>query len=235
MVDGFYHVYNRGTDHRIIFQDEQDYKRFIIMLYLCNSTSSINLRDYFDEGKTLVDMFEVQQGERIVDIGGYCLMPNHFHLILHERMERGISLFMQKISTGYTMYFNKINKRTGGLFQGKFQAKHADTDEYLKYLFAYVHLNPVKLIDLKWKDKGISDLQKAKEYLETYRYSSYHDFLGKKRTERKILNTNVFPKYFTTERDFEEYIHDWLHYDEKEMEEKLKKESHKIVEGSVQE
>jgi len=235
IIDGYYHIYNRGTDKRITFNDDQDYQRFIALLYLCNSTFAVDLREHFSEGSTFGEIFTLPRGEKIIDIGEYCLMPNHFHLILHERIEGGISLFMQKLSTGYTQYFNKRNKRTGSLFQGRFQAKHADTDEYLKYLFAYVHLNPIKLIDPEWKEKGIVDLKKSKEYLMEYPYSSYYDFLKIKRPERVILNTDAFPEYFKTERDFEEFIHDWLTYNKEFMDEKIDRESSIKVRGSIQE
>lgn len=154
----------------------------------------------------------MDKGAALVDIGAYCLMPNHFHVLIHEKTEGGISLFIQKVSTGYTMYFNKKYQRSGALFQGRFKAKHADTDEYLKYLFSYIHLNPVKLIEPEWKEKGIIDQKKAKEYLNKYPYSSYHDFIGKIRSERVILNREAFPEYFETKHDFEDCLKDWLEY-----------------------
>ncbi len=209
-VEEYYHLYNRGTDKRIIFQDEHDYKRFIVLLYVCNGTSAIDLREHFDEGRTFVDLFNFNRGKRIVDIGAYCLMPNHFHLLVREIQEGGISMFMKKIGTAYSMYFNGRNNRSGALFEGKFKAKHADTDEYLKYLFSYIHLNPVKLIDSHWKENGLIDLEKTKEYLNNYPYSSYHDFFRKIRPEKIILNTKEFPEYFEIRNDFEECLKDWL-------------------------
>ena len=211
-IDEHYHVYNRGTDKRVIFQDDHDYRRFIALLYLCNGTSAIDLYEHFQEGRTFLELYKINRGEKIVDIGAYCLMPNHFHLILREAVEGGISLFMKKLGTSYAMYFNATNQRTGALFEGKFKARHADRDEYLKYLFAYVHLNPVKLIDSKWNEKGIFDLEKTKEYLIEYPYSSYQDFIGKKRIEKSILSKKSFPGYFEKEQDFDEYITDWLTY-----------------------
>lgn len=213
-VDEYYHVYNRGTDKRVTFQDEYDYKRFMVLLYLCNGTNAIDLREHYSEGSTFGDVLYFRHGEKLVDIGAYCLMPNHFHLLLREIKEGGISSFMQKLSTGYTMYFNKRNERTGSLFEGRFKAKHADTDEYLKYLFSYIHLNPLKLNDPDWKEKGIIDLQKTKEYLNEYPYSSYHDFFGRKRPEKAILSTGAFPGYFETRNDFDACLKDWLTYHE---------------------
>ena len=155
---------------------------------------------------------EIDRGETLVDIGSYCLMPNHFHLLIREKMENGISLFMEKLSTAYSMYFNKKNERTGGLFEGTFKAIYANDDDYLKYLFTYIHLNPIKIIDPNWKEEGIKDKNKAKEFLREYVFSSYMDYLGADRPESGIINKQVFPDYFSTQQDFNYTINDWLSF-----------------------
>ena len=119
---------------------------------------------------------------------------------------------MQKISTAYVMYYNKKYERTGGLFEGKFKSQHLNTDRYLKYIFSYIYLNPVKLIDSKWKDRGIQNKQKALKFLKKYTYSSYLDYLGINRLQNKILDTKAFPKYFPDKRSFLNEIFDWLNY-----------------------
>ncbi|MEK7129078.1 MAG: transposase [Patescibacteria group bacterium] len=160
-IGEFYHIYNRGNEKRIIFKDDHDRKRFTDLLFLCNTKKSIVVRE-IPTGLT----YEFDRGETIVDIGAYCLMPNHFHLLLREKTENGISLFMKKLATSYSMYFNKRHQRTGGLFEGKFKATHVDSDTYLKYLFSYIHLNPVKIIDPHWKENGINDKDMAEKYLD---------------------------------------------------------------------
>src|SRR3989338_5483185 len=100
-------------------------------------------------------------------------MPNHFHLLLKEIEMGGISQFMGKLSTAYSMYFNKKYERTGSLFEGRFKSSRIANDNYLHYLFAYIHLNPIKLIEPMWKEKGINDFARAKEFLGRYNYSSY--------------------------------------------------------------
>ncbi|PIR57811.1 MAG: hypothetical protein COU71_02075, partial [Parcubacteria group bacterium CG10_big_fil_rev_8_21_14_0_10_38_31] len=85
-------------------------------------------------------------------------------------------------------------------------------DEYLKYLFAYIHLNPVKLIDPEWKEKGIFDIEKVKEHLNSYKYSSYLDYIGQGREESAILNKSAFPEYFANFKDFDDFISEWLNY-----------------------
>lgn len=204
-VDEFYHIYNRGNNKAKIFLDNNDHKRFQKLLYVCNSTKPIVFKTV--QGRSLD---EIERGERLVNINAYCLMPNHFHLIIHEQVEGGITRFMGKLSTAYSMYFNKKNDRTGSLFEGRFKAKHVDEDNYLKYLLSYVHLNPVKIIEPAWKESGISDREAAKKYLKEYQYSSYVDFIGQSREEKNILNVESLPDYFGTFNEFEDFVDEWL-------------------------
>lgn len=210
----FYHLYNRGTDKREIFRNKHDYDRFLSLMYLANSTSKVDLKR---QGSTLSEIMALDKGENLVDICAYCLMPNHFHLIVKERDEGGISRFMQKLTTGYTMYFNKLNERTGGLFQGRFKANHANTDNYLKYLIAYLHLNPVKLIDPKWRENGIADKKWANTFLDNYKYSSYLDYSREDaRPESRILDKTALPQYHELPKDFSESVNEWLNYKDDE-------------------
>lgn len=208
--DEFYHVYNRGTDKRTIFLDDDDYFYFQKLLYICNSKNRIILRDLLAG----MSAYSVKRENTNVDIGAYCLMPNHFHLLLREKIEGGISTFMRKLSTAYAMYFNKKYKRTGGLFEGRFKAVHVAEDGYLEYLFSYIHLNPIKLIQSNWKTVGIKDLEKARGYLDNYNYSSYSDYSGISRKENSILTKNSFPEYFSDGQEFKKLIEDWLNYGE---------------------
>lgn len=210
-IGEYYHTYNRGTDKRTIFMDQYDHKRFQALLYICNSIKAVDMNLHFkEEGRTFSELFEIEREDTLVDIGTYSLMPNHFHILIREKMEGGIIKFMSKLSIAYAMYFNKKNGRTGGLFEGPFKAKHVTTDEYLKYLFAYIHLNPVKIIDSKWKENGIKDRSTAQDYLKKYEYSSYLDYQNEVRLENKIINKGVFPEYFADPKDFNDFIDEWL-------------------------
>ena len=204
-IDEFYHLYNRGNNKGVIFYNDTDRRRFQHLLHLCNSVEPVVFKTI--QGSPL-DEIEIK--ERLVDIGVYCLMDNHFHILVRERVEGGIVRFMAKLSTAYTMYFNKKNMRTGSLLSGRFRAKHVDSDPYLKYLFAYIHLNPVKLIDPEWKEDGIFDRKKAELYLNNYDYSSYFEYTGKERREKVILNREAFPEYFSGTQDFKDFIKDWI-------------------------
>lgn len=121
---------------------------------------------------------------------------------------------MQKLSTGYTMYFNTRQERNGALFQGRFKARHAHTDTYLAYLIAYIHLNPVKLIEPAWKERRGGDLKRAEDFLKTYRWSSYHEYLGARRNENALINKGTLPEYWQTPKAFDAFVSEWLHYHE---------------------
>ena len=203
----FYHVYNRGNSKQIIFRDSGDYTRFQQMLYAMNAVESVTFRLIESE-----KMYMYDRGGLLVYIGAYCLMPNHFHILLTPAVENGVQLFMQKLSTGYSMYFNKKYERTGSLFEGRFKSEHVDSDEYLKYLFSYIHLNPLKLIDPDWREKGLQSIEGAERYLDTYRFSSYQEYIEKKRREASLLNRIHFPEFFQTKELFAKEVQEWLTY-----------------------
>jgi putative transposase len=211
-LDQFYHIYDRGVDKRKVFMDEGDYERFVKLLYTANSDTSVHLSNY--QGQTLIN---IPKGKPIVSIGAWCLMPNHFHLLVKEISPDGLSLFMQKLLTGYSMYFNTKYYRRGALFEGRFKAKHLDYDQYLKYQYTYIHLNPIGIIDSGWKKKEINNKIKAKKFLEEYKYSSYKDYTREGREEECILNKESFPEYFSTVDDFETMIEEWVNFDSEEI------------------
>ena len=227
----YYHLYNRGNNHQLIFLDDEDRDRFVKLLYLCNSTKSINFRDDIINQK--IDAFDFDRGGPIVSIGTWVLMPNHFHIFAciplnsprlnlgdiggnkkDENEDDSISLFMKKLSTAYSMYINKKHDRTGELFESTFKSTCAINNNQTKYNFSYIHLNPVKLIDPLWKENGIKDIEKTLKFLNTYRWSSYHDYRGKKRPENKIISPKDFPDYFSDSKVFDEEIFEWLNFRE---------------------
>lgn len=205
----FYHVYNRGVEKRTIYLDQNDYQRFQELLYVANTTKPTDIRSI---ARTHENVYEWDRGETLVAIGAYCLMPNHFHILLTPRQEQGVSLFMNKLGTSYSMYFNKKYERTGALFEGKFKARHVDSDEYVKYLFSYIHLNPVKLVQSDWKEKGIADREEAYRYVSQFRYSSLMDLQHRHRPEQGIVETEPFPEYFETVALQKSELLEWLGY-----------------------
>ena len=209
----FYHIYNRGNSKQKIFFDNKDYDRFIKLLYICNSIKQISFRDDIVEKK--IDAWDFDREETIVSIGAWVLMPNHFHIYItfpEDRLqgENNITIFMRKLCTSYSKYFNTKYKRTGGLFESRFKSVHIENDNQAKYLFSYIHLNPIKLIDSKWKENGIQNKKQTKDFLNEYLWSSYLDYKKVIRPQNKILDKKIFPKYFQNIKDFDSEIEEWI-------------------------
>ena len=205
----FYHLYNRGVEKRKIFLCRADYERFEALLYLANQSEPADLKY---QGRSFAEICNVRTGDPLVEIVAYCLMSNHFHLLVRECVEGGIAKFMQKVTTGYTMYFNKRNGRSGALFEGTYKAKHVSDDRYFRYLVSYIHLNPVKLFDSKWKENGIKDRAGAERYLTHYVHSSYLDYVGKERVQALILEKKTLVDIFPSAGDFKNCVIEWLTY-----------------------
>ncbi len=210
----YYHLYNRGNSKQKIFLDDKDRERFLKLLYLCNSKQRIDFKN--DIVKRKINVWDFQKGESIVNIGAWVLMPNHFHLYITPKTEarlpsgNAITDFMHRVLTAYSKYFNARHQRTGSLFEGKFKSVHISKDNQARYLFSYIHLNPIKLIDTKWKENGIKNKKQAIDFLNLYEWSSYLDYLENARPENKVINRVDFLKYFDSKKSFQEEIFDWI-------------------------
>ena len=176
-----------------------------MLLYLANGENEIRIANVLRQIKS-GDISEVARGEPLVAIGAFCLMPNHFHILIKQLVEGGISRFMLKLQTDYSMYFNRKYDRTGSLFQGPFRSTLVDSDRYLAYLYSYIHLNPAKLKDPLWKERPGSQSH-IMEFVESYPYSSYGDYLSGKHV---IVNPAQFPTYFSARSEVTSHISDWL-------------------------
>ncbi len=172
----WYHCYNRGVDKRKIFENEPDANRFLMLLYLANSTNPVQL--FHDENPGLKKTLAEERGPQIVSVGAYCLMPNHYHLLLKEIVDDGITSFMRKIGTAYTMYFNQKNERIGHLFSGPFRAKRIGTDRYFQQVLRYIHCNPAELYEREWKIGQVRNVGLLERKLIACRYSSLKSFVG---------------------------------------------------------
>ena len=211
----YYHLYNRGVDKRPIFLNHDDRLRFLILLLTANREKPFHLSDLSHwQGASLTEIAEKNLGNSLINIGAYCLMPNHFHLLIREK-NNNTPVFIKKLLTGYSMYFNIKYHRTGRLFETHFKSQHISEDVHLKYLFAYIHLNPVKIHDpINWEKKIIPNPDQAKKFLNDYRFSSYQHYIGANRPEDVILNRAAFPDYFQKPGEFAEWIDDWANYNE---------------------
>ncbi len=208
----YYHLYNRGVDKRVIFLNEYDYSRFVLLLHVLNTSKNLKIRDLLKDN-SFEELLKIKNNDPIVAIGAYCLMPNHFHILITPVVEGGVSRFMLKLQTAYSMYFNVKNDRSGALFQGPFKSQHLDTDEYLRYIYSYIHLNPAKLKDKNWKEYGPKDFRSLKNFILSYKYSSMGEYIHQNFI---ISNTVAFPDYKNeaVSRDdyFKTMIDDWLTY-----------------------
>ncbi len=207
----YYHVYNRGVEKREIFLTQSGYERFLFLLFACNESRPLANAGFYLRyygGLASIERYE-RKGEALVDIVCFCLMPNHYHLLLRERVTGGISAFMQKLGTAYTMFFNTKYERSGSLFQGTFKAVHVDHQEYLSHLTQYIHLNPVELREPRWKENGILNWEDTYTFVKNYPWSSYGNFLGHARFAQ-ILTTTLLPELYGDMHPHESLMQEWL-------------------------
>ena len=192
----YYHIYSRGVEKRKIFLTVKDYDRFMALLYIMNQDLSFRMDNFLQAHKNnLSEIFKEKRENTLVSILGYCLMPNHFHLILYEHTEGGISKFMGKLLTAYSMYFNIKYERSGPLLTRPFRSEHINNESQYMYIFSYLHLNPLSIIQKGWKENGVKNKQEAEKFLQNYKYSSYLDFLENNRPESSILDFSLIPEY----------------------------------------
>jgi putative transposase len=215
----YYHIYNRGIDKRNIFKLERDYERFMMLLYIANNQDVLKLDNLINVlHKNYDQIMVLDKGEPLVSIGAWCLMTNHFHLLVRQEVDGGITKFMRKLGTGYSMFFNIKYQRQGALFGGPFKSKCIKTDDnYMRQLFAYIHLNALDIKFSGWEkmDKNNNkDDKPMKEFLDSYKYSSYQDYIGIDRKEKGILNKESFPDYFQTGQSFVEFVENFYLYKE---------------------
>lgn len=181
----WYHCYSRGIDKRVVFSRPSDYARFTELLYLANDTCPVRRDDRV--GTAYEAVFQGAKAQNLVSVGAYTLMPNHFHIVLMQVHTNGISKFMQKLITGYSMYYNIKYKRSGGLFTRPFRSRHIEDDRYFQYVIDYVHLNPIEHLN----GSPTELVRKAREYT----YSSFGLYSGARNTESPVLGKEVSDVY----------------------------------------
>ena len=184
----WYHCYTRSIDGRPVFKSRTDYQRFQQGLYMCNGTVTTERGTLYKP--VHADFFTIERGKPLVAVGAYCLMPTHFHLLIKENSEGGISKFMQRIGTGFTNYFNVKHHHIGNVFIKPFRSKHIKDDRYFKRVAQYIHLNPAELCEPNWKLGEVRNIRTLKNFVEKYEYSSLQDRLKTGRVESAIINNS---------------------------------------------
>ena len=197
VTDAIYHVFNRGVEKRDIFLNRRDYKHFLETLGHYYRGAAIKLSRKFKQ--TLKE--PISNRAPLVEILAFCLMPNHFHLLLRQKEEGGISNFMRLVCDSFTRYFNIKNERLGPLFQGAFKAVLVESDEQLLHVSRYIHLNPL-----------IANVAKD---LNDYLWSSYPAYIGLEPKEwREIvpLDNQMILSQFSSNKNYEEFVRDQISY-----------------------
>ncbi len=198
-----YHIYTRGVEERNIFQDNTDRKRFLDLLTHCLPQGL--LRSYSAARRFQKYPLRLRRGEGIVDLLCYCLMTNHFHLLLHENVPGGISHYMHRLLNSYAKYFNKRQKRVGSLFVRPFQAVWVDDDDQLLHVSRYIHLNPY--------------VAHMVENPMAYAWSSLAEYIGSRTRSqfchvallREMMKREEYKRFVTNEKDYARRLGDIKH------------------------
>lgn len=193
-VDEYYHLYSRGVLKKTIFHDHRDYARFLFLLLyfqspvlfynLSRPVSSFVRRQTFNI-KPTIEARVIQT--RLVEMVSFCLMPNHFHLLVRLVRDNGLALYMQRVLTAYAKYYNAKYKYSGHLFQSAYQAVHIEDNEQLLYTSAYIHKNP-------------------RDYVK-YHWSSYQDYTRTNRW-RGLLVPDLILDQFNDSADYTHWVKD---------------------------
>lgn len=189
-----YHIFNRGAHKTNLFRKERDWLRFLFLILYCQAPVRVANTTRFMRASALEKGFSVPERyareiekRRLVELVSFCVMPNHFHLLIHELEEGGIAQYMQRVMLGYTKYFNEKYGASGHIFQGRYKSVHVADNDQLLYLSAYIHRNPRELA--KWKG-----------YELTYPYSSFQDLVEESRWGRLLVGDILTGQFDETEQ-----------------------------------
>ncbi len=207
-----FHTLNRGVDKRKIFLDNQDYFRFIHDLYEFNDQDRVNSAlYYFNQTHDIAsrEMYRRKARKLLVDIHCFCIMPNHYHLLLSPRVDNGITKFMKKLNMGYAKYFNQKYDRTGALFEGRYKSVQIKDQSHFIHIPYYIHLNPLDLIDKGWRNRRVADPKQSLKFLNNYRWSSYLDYIGNKNFP-SITSRTFLSEFLGGERNYKTETINWI-------------------------
>lgn len=182
----FYHIVNRGVEGRDIVLDDRDRWRFIHSLFVFNDRKDVdpNHRDKHW-------LKEADTRELLVHIHAFCLMNNHYHLLLSPLCDDGIARFMKKLNMGHAKYYNERYHRHGLLWQGKYRKMPVVRDAHFLYVPFYIHCNPLDYTMPEWRDGRVQDVATALHTLESYKWSSHLDYIGIKNVPSILYSTTL--------------------------------------------
>lgn len=201
----FYHVYAHGVNGLDILQNENDRRRFLTLIFVANGIKPTPRLDRKSDPNLVWDIIDkkVDIGNALVDVVCFCLMPTHFHLLLGERGDGNISKYLHKILVSFSKYYNIKNERRGHVFEGTFNSKHIDSNDYLLTLSSYIHKNP----------KEIKQWRGREEY---YYFSSYQDYISDNRWA-DLMKRNIILEQFNSNDEYKKFIEEHNHYEDEEF------------------
>ncbi len=209
-----YHVFNRGINRQSTFTSRKEYQRAILAIKFYQvATPPASLSKVLTLPVDLKDRVieDMEKAERQVEIISFCLMPNHFHFLLKQKKDGGISKFMGNFQNSYTRYYNTRNERDGAIFLTQFKAVRIVSDEQLIHVSRYIHLNP-------YTGYVIKTLKELEDYL----WSSFPDYIKGKST--LILNDLVMG-FFKNPESYKKFV-----FDQADYQRELKTVEHLILE-----
>lgn len=209
----YYHIYNRTVFNLPEFKNIKSAERLIHAFLLANSDVSTSAFRFLRNNPfaTIKDAWEIiEDSKKLVDVLCYVIMPNHYHLLLKERVDGGISSFVHKCNISIAKYINTKKERKGPLFESLFKSKHISTNEYLLHLSLYIHLNPLDFLKGKaWRAHGSKNWTEAKKKLLDYPWSSLRTFLDKSCEDKVLSGTEIISGQFENSREYERFLRDW--------------------------
>ena len=223
------HVVSRGVDKRKIFMDEHDRVRFIHNLFEFNNQNEIDniyyryRKNRFLGGSDFVGNRRNKPREPrklLIELQAFCLMPNHYHLLLSEKMNGGMIKFMSRLNMGYARYFNNRHERSGALFEGRYKSLAITNQAHFIHLPYYVHCNPLDLDMPEWRERELKDYRGAVKFLETYRWSSHLDYCGVHNFP-SVTQRDFLLEFFDGSEGYKKNITGWLKEFELELIEDL--------------
>ncbi|MFC1625386.1 transposase [Patescibacteria group bacterium] len=215
IMTDIYHVITRGVDKRKIFLDNQDRFRFIHDLFEFNDQELAKTTFYaFSKIKKQVVKIEQKEEKKkprklLVNLLAFCIMDNHYHLLLVPLVEKGVSKFMKKLNMGYSRYFNTRHQRQGTLFEGRFKRILVKNQSQFIHLPYYIHLNPLDFKFYTWRERKIKNYRDAMKFLENYRWSSHLDYMGIKNLP-SITQRGFLEDFFDGPKGYKQKIKEWL-------------------------
>ena len=227
-IGSFVHVYNRGNRKQEIVRDNKDKWHFLEVLYYFNDEFAAANPFYKIQNQssltTVINKPFVWPGswpERkpLVKILTFSLLENHYHLFLKEIRDGGISLFMKRFGTGLAKYFNVKYLEAGRLFQGPYQTRKINGEEYFKYLSVYIQVKNVLELYPGGYKKAISEFEKSYDWAIKYPYGSLADYAGVRNSP--IIDKDVLGELFNSPEEYKEFARQCL--EETDLKEKLGK------------